>query len=65
VGPAFWLQQHALFFATSEGPPEGMGFGLGAVYAIWMALAAALYLPCARFGDDKRAHPERTWLRYL
>jgi uncharacterized membrane protein len=54
----------ALSFRVFE-LPDGVGFPLAGVYAIWLAVVAALYVPCLRYGAYKRAHPEQAWLSYL
>jgi uncharacterized membrane protein len=45
--------------------PEGVGFSLPVVYAVWGALIASLYWPCRRYAEFKSAHPEKWWLSYL
>jgi len=44
--------------------PPGWGFGLPAVYAIWLAVVATLYLPCRWFADLKQRRKD-TWLSYF
>ncbi len=79
--PMFFYLAHALVlpalvFAVLalRGEPRwpGLATGLGAgglslagVYAVWIAVVALLYWPTRAFGEYKRAHPERAWLRYL
>jgi uncharacterized membrane protein len=46
-------------------PASAIHHGLPAIYAIWALLVAALYWPCRRYAEYKRAHPERRWLSYL
>jgi hypothetical protein len=41
------------------------GFGLGSVYAIWLAVVAALYPLCWWYQRYKERHPEKWWLSYL
>ncbi len=50
--------------ALFEGFPKAYGYGLPAVYLIWMGITAALYPACRRFDNFKRAgsHP---MLKYL
>jgi uncharacterized membrane protein len=45
--------------------PEGVGFPLARVYAIWIAVVMALYWPCRKYAAYKRAHPEKAWLSYV
>jgi uncharacterized membrane protein len=45
-------------------PTPGAGFSLPVVYAIWLALVAALYLPCRWFAGVK-ARRKDWWLSYL
>jgi uncharacterized membrane protein len=47
------------------GPPQGYGFSLPVVYVVWICIVLALYRPMKLYADYKRAHPEKTWLRYL
>jgi uncharacterized membrane protein len=47
------------------GPPQGYGFSLPVVYVVWIGIVLALYRPMKCYADYKRAHPEKTWLRYL
>ncbi|HTE45806.1 MAG TPA: heparan-alpha-glucosaminide N-acetyltransferase domain-containing protein [Gemmatimonadaceae bacterium] len=42
----------------------GHGYGLGVVYAVWIAVLAVLYLPCRWFAGIKRRH-RSAWLSYL
>jgi uncharacterized membrane protein len=54
-------------FATGTfGRPQGVesGVSLGAVYAIWIAVVASLYLPCRWYGRLK-AENKHWWLKYL
>lgn len=44
--------------------PPAWGLPLPALYAVWLAVAAALYLPCLRFGALKR-RATHAWLSYL
>ncbi|MEO7027789.1 MAG: heparan-alpha-glucosaminide N-acetyltransferase domain-containing protein [Acidobacteriaceae bacterium] len=44
--------------------PPGWGFGLPVVYAIWIAVVAALYRPCKWFAAVK-ARRRDWWLSYL
>jgi hypothetical protein len=45
--------------------PANMGFSLPGVYLIWACIVIALYWPCRRYAEYKRAHPEKRWLSYL
>ena len=45
-------------------PPAGFGLSLPGVYALWIAVAAALYVPCVRYGDFK-ARSRAAWTSYL
>lgn len=66
-----------LFFATGHSSAEivdlrvpflfrplNFGFGLAIVYAIWISIVAALYLPCRWFNKYKMSHSQ-WWLKYL
>jgi len=44
--------------------PEGYGFGLPAVYAIWIGVVALLYPLCRRYAELK-ARSRAWWLSYL
>ena len=58
--PVLWL-----FAAPFPGPPpEGWPLSLPAIYALWAAVLAIMYLPCRWFAELKRRHPGG-WLSYL
>jgi hypothetical protein len=40
--------------------PKGYGFGLPAVYLVWLGVVAALYPLCRRYAELKRRR--REWL---
>jgi uncharacterized membrane protein len=44
--------------------PEGYGWGLPVVYAVWIAIVVALYPACAWFAGVKKRRRE-AWLRFL
>ncbi len=44
--------------------PAAFGFGLPAVYLIWICVVAALYLPCRWFKRYKQTH-RQWWLSYI
>lgn len=44
--------------------PEGYGYGLGGVYAVWAAVVVVLWPACAWFSGVKRRSAS-PWLRYL
>jgi uncharacterized membrane protein len=44
---------------------KGYGFGLGAVYLIWIALILILYPLCKKYDSYKSRHKEKWWLSYL
>ncbi len=46
------------------GGPKPIGFSLGVVYLIWMAIVAVLYLPCVWFAGIK-SRRRNWWLSYL
>jgi uncharacterized membrane protein len=45
-------------------PPPGFGLGLPAVWLLWLAVVAALYVPCLRYGAFK-ARSRAAWTSYL
>jgi hypothetical protein len=45
-------------------PPEGYGYGLPVVYALWAMALVILYFPCRAFAALKERRRER-WLSYL
>jgi len=53
------------FFAGPEGVPAAYAPSLPRAYLAWVVTVLALYPLCRWFGDYKRAHPEKTWLRFL
>ena len=62
--PVAWLF-HGGFFLNY--PPDGAapyGHGLGVVCAMWVAVVALLYWPCAWFAQVKKRHPD-SLLRFL
>jgi hypothetical protein len=44
--------------------PEGYRWSLGLLYLVFLAVVAALYLPCRWFADLKRRRRD-AWLDYL
>jgi len=44
--------------------PDGYGFGLPVVYAVWVFVIALLYWPCKWFAGVKQRHPHAA-LSYL
>jgi len=50
-------------FAGGRLPPD-YGYGLSVIYAVWLGVVAALYLPCRWFAGLKRRRRE-AWLSYL
>ena len=53
-------------WVTSNPQLKGYGFGLGVVYAVWIAVVIALYPLCRRFDTYKRSHQaQKPWLSYL
>jgi uncharacterized membrane protein len=45
-------------------PPDGYGYGLAGIYAMWLLVLALLYWPCRRFAAAKAAQPG-SWMRYF
>ena len=41
------------------------GFSLGVVYAVWVCVVVAIYLPCRWFARYRAEHKEKWWLSYL
>ncbi len=58
IMPPFWGAEAAQAY-----PPD-YGYGLGAVYLIWLGVVLALYLPCRWFADLKQRRRD-PWLSYL
>ncbi len=53
-------------WVTANPQLRGYGFGLGVVYAVWIATVIALYPLCRWFDRYKRSHAARQkWLSYL
>jgi uncharacterized membrane protein len=53
-------------WVTANPKLKGYGFGLGVVYAVWIAVVLALYPLCKRFDAYKRANQaQKKWLSYL
>lgn len=53
-------QQFPFYFVV-----PGEGYGLGAVYAIWLAVVIVLYPLCKWYNNYKTLHREKWWLSYL
>ena len=54
-----------VFYNPFEGRfPPGYGYPLWVVHVAWLAIVAALYLPCRWFATYKRTHPS-WWISYL
>jgi hypothetical protein len=63
-----WMQGFStsqFVFGTGFGRPAGSGLSLWGVYAVWLATLVALYPLCRWYGEYKKAHQEKTWLRFL
>ena len=43
----------------------GVGYSLGVVYLIWLAVVISLYPLCKWYDSYKTSHPEKKWLSYL
>jgi uncharacterized membrane protein len=50
---------------TDTDPARLVQHPLPSIYALWAAVVVALYWPCRRYAEYKRAHPEKRWLSYL
>jgi uncharacterized membrane protein len=48
----------------ANGPPPGYGWGLGVIYAVWIAVVLALYPVCRWYAGVKATRRSR-WLSYL
>ncbi|HSP17170.1 MAG TPA: heparan-alpha-glucosaminide N-acetyltransferase domain-containing protein [Thermoanaerobaculia bacterium] len=57
--PSAWLG-----FPGGDSAPPGYGYGLGVVYAVWLAILVALYWPCRAYDAFKRTH-HVAWTRYV
>ncbi len=69
VAVLWWLASPSggirrLSSATLAGPPPGFGYGLPVIYAVWIAVVAAMYLPSRWFSRIK-ARRRNWWLSYL
>ena len=53
-------QQFPFYFVV-----PGEGYGLGAVYAIWLAVVIILFPLCKWYNNYKTLHKEKWWLSYL
>jgi len=60
--PATQLWSGAIFL---QPVPNGYGHSLLFVYAMWLAVVAALYLPCRWYMEFKRRHRDWGWLSYV
>jgi uncharacterized membrane protein len=48
-----------------SGSLSNFGFGLGTVYAVWLAVIVALYPLCRWYQQVRENHPTKWWLKYL
>lgn len=62
-GSAGWLFSDT-FGPPGSGAPAGYGFPLWVVYAVWLGVVLALYIPCRWYADYKRSH-QHWWLSYV
>jgi len=69
---AFFMRGHTVeeIAKTGEKFPfyfvvPGEGYGLAAVYIIWIGVAAVLYPLCKWYNHYKSMHREKWWLSYL
>lgn len=46
-------------------PATGVGLELWGVYLVWLSIVALFYPLCKWYGNYKKQHPEKLWLRYL
>ena len=63
-GAAHWMFESPTLGQYPFTPPPGWGFTLPVVYAVWIAVVLALYLPCRWIGNLK-ASGRYPWMRYL
>ena len=59
--PTGWLLRGGFFLGQV---PEGSGYGLPMVYAMWLLVVVILYFPCRWFADLKQRR-RNWWLSYL
>lgn len=52
-------------FAGTGGMPAGYAPSLLRAYGVWALVVLLLYPLCLKFARYKRAHPEKTWLRFF
>ena len=69
---AFFMRGHAVDEIAKTGQKfpfyfvvPGEGYGLAAVYIIWIGVIAALYPLCKWYNNYKSMHREKWWLSYL
>jgi uncharacterized membrane protein len=62
-GSASWLFSDTFGGPGSGGPAE-FGYPLWVVYAVWIGVVLALFLPCRWYANYKRTH-RNWWLSYL
>jgi uncharacterized membrane protein len=60
-----WHQYILSFRAIMSGALKNAGFGLGAVYIIWVLVILLLYPLCKGYQKYREKNPTQWWLRYL
>ena len=63
-GTAYWMFQSPTLGQYPFTPPPDWGFSLPVVYAVWLAVVAALYWPCKKVAELK-ATGRYPWLSYF
>jgi uncharacterized membrane protein len=63
-GSAHWMFESPTLGEYPFTPPPDWGFSLPVVYAVWIAVVLALYVPCRWVGNLK-ASGKYPWLTYL
>ena len=65
AGTAMLTYGQVVNFFAPGGIPAGYAPSLPRAYLVWALLVLLLYPLCAWYDRYKRAHPDKTWLRYL
>jgi len=67
VNTFFWGSPHQEFYHTSPYTqmPENYRWSLGLLYLVFFLVEVILFFSCRAYGNYKKNHTEKKWLRYI